>query len=102
MSQKKEHSLVSIAQWKPHGNPTLGEMKGCTLCGMVVIDDRRGTMLIHGGVGALHKHLSPTQAIPSCPGSQAGVRESLDGIARELTAKRDPRFEMLRRPDAPL
>ncbi|MGH8010953.1 MAG: hypothetical protein ACREQ4_00475 [Candidatus Binataceae bacterium] len=101
MSQKREHSLVPIAQWKPRGNPKPGEMRGCTLCGMVVIDDRRGTMLIHGGVGALHKHLSPTQAVPSCPGSQAGVMDSLNGIARELAAKQDPRFEMLHRPDAP-
>ncbi len=97
MSQKKEHSLVPIAQWKPRGNPTLGEMKGCTLCGMVMIDDRRGIMLIHGGVGALHKHLSPTQTVPPCPGSQAGVLESLNSITREIAAKQDPRFEMLRR-----
>jgi hypothetical protein len=99
MSQRTDHFLVPLAQWKPRGSDIPGEMKGCTSCGLVVIADRRGTMLIYGGVGAVHKHLAPTQGVPPCVGSQASVAEGLNGVVRDLAAKHDPRFEFLRASD---
>lgn len=99
MPQRKDHSMVSLAQWKPRGSNVPGQMKGCTACGLVLIADRRGTMLIYGGVGAVHKHLSPTQGVPSCAGTLASVADSLNGVVRELAAKHDPRFEFVRGAD---
>lgn len=99
MPQRRDHSLVELARWTVQGSDVPGEMAGCTACGLVMINDRRGTLLIHGGLGAFHKHLSPTQAVPPCGGVPLIVSNTLNGIVRELVAKDDPRFQVVLRPD---
>jgi hypothetical protein len=101
MPKGKDHSLVELARWTVQGTDVPGEMTACTACGLVMINDRRGTLLIHGGLGSVHKHLSPTQKPSQCPGTLPSVSDTLNNTVRELIAKHDPRFQVVPLPEVP-
>jgi hypothetical protein len=87
---------VPLAEWKVRGSDVIGQMQGCRQCGLVVIQDRRGTLLVApGGFGSIHKRIFPCQRTPPCRKHSRGGRRLLDQIRHLLTAKHDPRFQIL-------
>lgn len=93
MTGARTHSLVKLAEWRRRGSEVTGEMKGCVVCGLILVNDRRGMMLIgQGGLGVVHKHLFPTQRTPKCPGEPGAVEPDLELsiVARRLSARHDP------------
>lgn len=96
MSGARNHSLVRLAEWTVRGSDVSAEMNACELCGLILIKDRRGTLLIsHGDFRALHKHLYPTQRLPACLGESESMRSALHHLAQVLAAKGNPRFRVV-------
>lgn len=40
------HYFTGIASWTVRGSNVIGDMQGCVRCGLVLINDRRGVLLI--------------------------------------------------------
>jgi hypothetical protein len=90
------HRFTKVAEWNVRGSDVTGEMHGCRECGLVLVNDRRGALLIApGGLGSMHKRIFPCQRPPRCkPATDAG--QKLQKIYTELTGKNDPRFRIFR------
>jgi len=74
---------------------------GLYTCGLVLINDRRGVLLIApGGLNRMHKRIFPCQSLPLCQGPpfEGGAQESDDPLIelrRRLEEKHDPRFRLI-------
>lgn len=91
------HDFTKMAEWNVRGSDVTGEMLGCARCGMVLINDRRGTLLVApGGLGNMHKRIFPCQRPPKCIASGVDPSPLLREIHSQLTEKGDPRFRILR------
>jgi hypothetical protein len=95
------HYFTRVASWRAHGSDVTGEMQGCVRCGLVIINDRRGVLLIApGGFNRMHKRIFPCQTPPLCQGPpfcQELLLESNDpliDLRRRLRDKHDPRFRV--------
>jgi len=95
------HSFTKVASWTVRGSNVIGDMQGCTRCGLVLINDRRGVLLIApGGFNRMHKRIFPCQGPPVCQGPpfyQEASRENEDPLIelrRRLEEKHDPRFKI--------
>ena len=95
------HYFTRIASWAVRGSNVIGDMQGCVRCGLVLINDRRGVLLIApGGFNRMHKRIFPCQGPPLCQGPpfcQESSRESDDPLyelRRRLEEKHDPRFNV--------
>lgn len=63
------HYLTKVASWRTRGSDVIGQMQGCVRCGLVIINDRRGVLLIApGGFNQMHKRIFPCQISPLCQG----------------------------------
>jgi len=74
---------------------------GLYTCGLVLINDRRGVLLIApGGLNRMHKRIFPCQGPPVCQGPPFSQRTSRDSddplieLRRRLEEKHDPRFKV--------
>jgi hypothetical protein len=64
------HYFTRVASWSVHGSDVIGEMQGCVRCGLVIINDRRGVLLIApGGFNRMHKRIFPCQTPAFVPGT---------------------------------
>jgi hypothetical protein len=95
------HYFTRVASWSVHGSDVIGEMQGCVRCGLVIINDRRGVLLIApGGFNRMHKRIFPCQTPPLCQGPpfcQELLLERNDPLIelrRRLMDKHDPRFRV--------
>lgn len=95
------HYFSTVASWQVHGSDVIGEMQGCVRCGLVLINDRRGVLLIApGGFNRMHKRIFPCQAPPLCQGPPFGQELLLESndplieLRRRLIEKHDPRFRV--------
>jgi len=95
------HCFTRVASWTVRGSNIIGEMQGCERCGLVLINDRRGVLLVApGGFNRMHKRIFPCQGPPLCQGPpfcQGASRESDDPLIelrRRLEQKHDPRFRV--------
>lgn len=100
------HYLTKVASWRTRGSDVIGLMQGCVRCGLVIINDRRGVLLIApGGFNRMHKRIFPCQIPPLCQGSpfkdsSLESNDPLIELRRQLVEKRDPRFRVFN--DAPM
>ncbi len=91
------HQFARMAEWTVRGSEVPGEMHGCERCGMVLINDRRGTLLVApGGMGSMHKRIFPCQRPPKCVPVGVDAEAALRAIHSQLAQKNDPRFNVLR------
>lgn len=95
------HYFTRVASWHTLGSEVIGDMQGCVRCGLVIINDRRGVLLIApGGFNRMHKRIFPCQTPPVCQGPpfcQDLLLESNDPLfelRRRLMEKHDPRFRV--------
>jgi hypothetical protein len=95
------HYFTRVASWTARGSDVIGEMQGCVRCGLVLINDRRGVLLIApGGFNRMHKRIFPCQGPPLCQGEPFSHGTSRDGddplieVRRRLEEKHDPRFKI--------
>lgn len=89
------HSFFRMAEWKVRGSNVPGVMHGCGRCGLVLIADRRGTLLVApGGMGSMHKRIFPCQRPPKCTPIGADPKASLREIQSGLAARHDPRLNV--------
>jgi len=96
------HCFTRVASWTVRGSSVIGDMQGCARCGLVLINDRRGVLLIApGGFNRMHKRIYPCQGPPVCQGPPFGreasreVGDPLIELRRRLEEKHDPRFEVV-------
>jgi len=95
------HCFTSVASWMVRGSNVTGEMQGCGRCGLVLINDWRGVLLIApDGFNRIHKRIFPCQSLPLCQGPpfEGGAQESDDPLIelrRRLEEKHDPRFRLI-------
>jgi|SRR5665213_197935 len=96
------HSFAIVASWTVRGSNVPGEMQGCVRCGLVLINDRRGVLLIApGGFNRMHKRIFPCQGPPVCQGPPFGQGAAWDSddplieLRRRLEEKHDPRFSLM-------
>ncbi len=100
------HYLTKVASWRTRGSDVIGQMQGCVRCGLVIINDRRGVLLIApGGFNQMHKRIFPCQIPPLCQGSafkDSSLKRSdpLIELRHRLMEKNDPRFRVFN--DAPM
>jgi len=99
--ERTGHSFTRVASWVVCGSNVIGDMRGCVRCGLVLINDRRGVLLIApGGFNRMHKRIFPCQGPPVCPGPPFCNDLSLESndplfeLRRRLEEKHDPRFKV--------
>lgn len=95
------HYFTKVASWQAHGSDVIGQMQGCVRCGLILINDRRGVLLIApGGFNRMHKRIFPCQTPPVCQGPPfcqdllLDRNDPLFELRRRLTEKHDPRFRV--------
>jgi hypothetical protein len=93
------HCFTRVASWMVRGSNVIGDMQGCVRCGLLLINDRRGVLLIaSGGFNRMRKRIFPCQGPPACQGPPfRALRESddpLTALRRRLEEKHDPRFKV--------
>jgi len=95
------HAFSRVASWAVRGSNVIGDMQGCVRCGLVLINDRRGVLLIApGGFNRMHKRIFPCQGPPVCQGppfcqeASRGSDDPLIELRRRLEEKHDPRFRV--------
>ena len=95
------HCFTRVASWTVRGSNVIGDMEGCVRCGLVLINDRRGVLLIApGGFNRMHKRIFPCQGPPLCQGPPFCQEASPDSddplieLRRRLEEKHDPRFKI--------
>jgi hypothetical protein len=94
---RMNHIFVRIAE-RVERDRVVGNYRLCEACGMVVIEDHRGTLLVGAnGFGGIHKRIFPGQRTPGCMAmvARADVHRELDRIRAQFAAKHDPRFRVL-------
>jgi hypothetical protein len=90
------HCFTIVASWTVRGSNVIGEMQGCVRCGLVLINDRRGVLLIApGGFNRMHKRIFPCQGPPFCQGASWESDDPLIELRRRLEEKHDPRFNLM-------
>lgn len=94
--ESKGHCFTRVASWTVRGSNVIGEMQGCVRCGLVLINDRRGVLLIApGGFNRMHKRVFPCQGPPFCQGASWESDDPLTELRRRLEEKHDPRFNLM-------
>lgn len=93
--EKMGHHLIKLADWNVRGSEVIGEMWGCSRCGLVMETDRRGILLIApGGLGVMHKRIFPCQRPPACKPHAKEAESMLEDFVNHLAIKHDPRFHI--------